>query len=139
MNLKEAINLSPYHRLLGLELEEVGKKEVKIKLPYKKELCGDDNETNIHGGVISTLIDVAACFAMINATGKDAPNIDLKVNYLRMAAGGDTLTAIAKAIKVGRTLGVADVEVRNQDNKLIAVGRSQLSNSSPARNELTKK
>ncbi|MEE9179795.1 MAG: PaaI family thioesterase, partial [Vicinamibacteria bacterium] len=52
----------------------------------------------------------------------NVPTIDLRVDYLRPARKGD-LVAIGRTVKVGRTIGVADVEVRDSNGALIAVGR----------------
>ena len=139
MDLEKLLLASPFHRWLGLQMVKITETEVHIRLPYKKEFAGSDEEVNIHGGVISSLIDISACFAMMNSAKRDAPNLNLEVHYTRMAAAGDELTAYAKTIKAGRTLGIADVEVRNQDDKLIAVGRSLLSTTAPERKILTKK
>jgi uncharacterized protein (TIGR00369 family) len=50
------------------------------------------------------------------------PTIDLRVDYLRPARRG-TLRALARAVKVGRTVGVADVELRDANDAVVAVGR----------------
>lgn len=138
MDLEELLNSSPFHRLLGLRWISAADKEIKIGLDYAKQLDGSDTGSNIHGGAIASLIDVAACFAMMNATRADAPNMNLEVHYTRMAAASDQLVATAQAVKVGRTVGISDVQVHNQDGKLIALGRSTLANAAPSRRNLTK-
>ncbi|KPM32055.1 Phenylacetic acid degradation-like protein [Croceitalea dokdonensis DOKDO 023] len=138
MDLKKLLQSSPFHRLLGLKWISSNMNEVVLGVDYKKELDGSDEGVNIHGGVIASLIDVSACFAMMNAIGGDAPNMNLEVHYTLMAASGDSLKATAKTLKVGRTIGIADVIVTNQDGKLIAVGRSTLANAAPSRDKLTK-
>ena len=54
---------------------------------------------------------------------RGVPTINLRIDYLRMAAGTD-LIARATAIKIGRSIGVVDVEVRDDDGRLIAIGRA---------------
>jgi uncharacterized protein (TIGR00369 family) len=54
--------------------------------------------------------------------------IDLRVDYLRPALRGD-LAAVARAVKVGRTVGVADVELRDQKGAVVAIGRGAYSTS----------
>jgi uncharacterized protein (TIGR00369 family) len=66
-----------------------------------------------HGGVIAGLADHAAGAAvstLLAADGRIAVTVDLHVNYLA-AANGDTLLAKGRALKVGGTIGVAQVEV----------------------------
>ena len=139
MDLKTLITQSPYHRWLGVELLEQEPGMVKVRLPYRAEFAGNDEATNIHGGVISALADITVCFAMMSQTGHDAPNVNLSVEYLRMVQTGMTLIATGRVVKAGRTLGVADVEIHTDGGKLIAVGRSTLINTAPNREQLTGK
>jgi uncharacterized protein (TIGR00369 family) len=128
---------SPYHQWLGVELVREQAGEVEVYLPYRDEFAGSADRTNIHGGIISTLADIAACFAMMSSTGYDTPNLDLRVDYLRMARAGTDLVAVAKTVKAGRTIGVADVEIRTPEGRVIAVGRSTLVTSALKRDTLT--
>lgn len=65
-----------------------------------------------HGGVVSGLADHAAGGAVSTAlpAGKIAVTIDLHVNFLA-PADGEALLARAKALQVGTTVSVANVEV----------------------------
>jgi uncharacterized protein (TIGR00369 family) len=137
--LKQMMVASPFHRWLGVELLRAADGEVEVRLPYRPEFSGNDEGTNIHGGVISTLADITACFAIMSATQNDAPNLDLRVDYLRMAPDGSDLIAIGKTIKAGRSIGVADVEIRTPDGRLVAVGRSTMATNVPSRDVLTSK
>lgn len=122
-DLARLMRSPPYHRWLGVELIRAKDGEVEVRLPYREEFLGDETGTNIHGGIISTLADIAGCFAVISAIGRDAPTVDLRVDYLRMARPGDTLIAEARTVKAGRTVGLADVEVRTERGRVIAVAR----------------
>ena len=68
------------------------------------------------------LIDIAGDYAIASKLGRGVPTIDLRVDYLRPARRGD-LRALARAVKVGRTVGVADVELRDANDAVVAVGR----------------
>ena len=81
------------------------------------------------GGIISALIDIAGDFAIASKLGLWVPTIDLRVDYLRPAREG-ALVALARAVKVGKTVGVADVELRNGQGAVVAVGRAAYSTSS---------
>jgi uncharacterized protein (TIGR00369 family) len=50
------------------------------------------------------------------------PTVDLRVDYLRPTRRG-RLTAIARTIKVGRRVSVADVEVKDEQGQVVAIGR----------------
>ena len=122
--LPDLLRRSPYHRLLGLEMVRVAPGEVVIRMPFREDLLAGDDEMGqyVHGGAIASLIDSAGDFAIIAAVGRDVPTIDLRVDYLRPAPKG-ALTATGRAIKAGRSLGVADIEVVGEDGTVIAVGR----------------
>ena len=70
-----------------------------------------------HGGVIAGLADHAAGGAVTTAlpTGRIAVTVDLHINFLS-PADGQSIIAKAKAIQVGKTVSVANVEVMNQGN-----------------------
>ncbi len=138
MDLITLMRASPYHQWLGVELTRQEPDEIEIRLPYRAEFSGSDEGTNIHGGIIATLADITACFAIVNKTGSDAPNIDLHLDYLRMAPDKSDLIAVGRAAKVGRTIGVADVEIRTPDGRLIAIARSKVTTNTPGRDTLTK-
>ncbi len=77
-----------------------------------------------HGGFIFMVADSAFAFAcncyddVTVASGAD-------VNFLYPARLGDELIAIARETQRGRRAGVYDVEVRNQDERLVAVFRGR--------------
>jgi uncharacterized protein (TIGR00369 family) len=120
----DTINLtdSPYQRFLGLTLVRYEPGLVEIRLPFKTEFLRADGSDWLHGGIVSALIDIAGDYAIVSQTGVGVPTIDLRIDYLRPARSGD-LVAIGRALKVGRTISVADVEVRDSRGEIVAVGR----------------
>jgi len=117
---------SPFHRLLGLTVTQVQSGEVEVVMPYSDRLLASTTAPYIHGGAIATLIDVAGNFAIIAAIGRDVPTIDLRVDYLRPVRRG-ALRAVGRAVKVGRRLGVADIEVFDETGQTVAIGRGLFS------------
>ena len=114
---------SPYMRFLGLKLEKSDKGRVELRLPFRDEFLRADGSDWLHGGVVSALIDIAGDYAVITETEVGVPTIDMRVDYLRPARRGDLL-ATARTLRVGRTVSVADVEVRDSQGTLVAVGRA---------------
>jgi uncharacterized protein (TIGR00369 family) len=121
---------SPFHRLLGLELVRAEDGVVEIRLPWRDDLGRADDSDWYHGGVLSALIDIAGDYAVASKLGRGVPTIDLRVDYLRPARRGE-LRATARAVKVGRTVGVADVELRDAQGAVVAIGRGAYSTSEP--------
>ncbi len=116
------IDDSPYQRFLGIETVRSEDGLVEIRLPFRDEFLRQDGSDWLHGGVVSALIDIAGDYAITTKAKGNVPTIDLRVDYLRPARKGD-LVAIGRTVKVGRTIGVADVEVRDLSGAVIAVGR----------------
>jgi uncharacterized protein (TIGR00369 family) len=114
---------SPYMRFLGLKLEKSAKGLVEIRLPFRDEFLRGDGSDWLHGGVVSALIDIAGDYAVVTEVGVGVPTIDMRVDYLRPARRGD-LIAVARTLRVGRTVSVADVEVRDDQGTTVAVGRA---------------
>lgn len=123
---------SPFMRFLGLEIIAAEKGKVEIRLPYREEFLRTDGSDWLHGGVVSALADIAGDYAVITETAPGVPTIDMRVDYLRPARRGD-LTALAKTVRVGRTVSVADVEIRDSSGTLVAVGRACYASPRPAK------
>jgi uncharacterized protein (TIGR00369 family) len=124
---------SPYHRFLDLKLTRYEDGLVEIVMPFREELLREDGSDWLHGGIIASLIDIAGDCAVYSRTGGDVPTVDLRIDYLRPAKRG-SLSAIGRIVKVGRRVGVADVEVRDEQGQVVAVGRGVY--ASPAQQRL---
>jgi len=131
--LQDWLQKPPYQQFLGLQAVSVDSHDgaVTIKLPFRREFQRSSDKPQIHGGVTSALIDIAGDYALAVRLGYGVPTIDLRVDFLRMAENTD-LVAKAHAVKVGRTIGVADVSVFDNRDRLIAVGRGTYSTTRPA-------
>jgi uncharacterized protein (TIGR00369 family) len=121
--IDEFFQHSPFGRHVGLELESVGEDRAEVTLPYSGSVAtaGDI----VHGGAISTLIDVAATAASWAATFDQPPQrwgtVSLSVNFVRPARA-DTLTAIAEVVRRGGSLCFSEVKVSDTNHRLIAHG-----------------
>ena len=82
-----------------------------------------DGSAQIHGGPLAALIDTAGDLAVAQTVGGAVPTIDMKVDYLRPVMG-DYVLARAQTRRVGRTVGVADIEILDAKNRLCAIGRA---------------
>ena len=73
--------------------------------------------------MLATIVDVAADFALtLTSEHLGLPTIDLRVDYLRVAKDSG-LDVVARTLKSGRTIGVADVEVFDSDARMCVGGR----------------
>lgn len=80
----------------------------------------------MHGGAIASLADHSMGIAFITLLGEAEvmTTIEMKFNLLGAPADGDTLSAAARVVKFGRTIGYAEVEVTSGAGKLLARGTS---------------
>jgi uncharacterized protein (TIGR00369 family) len=126
--VKLEVEHSPFHRLIGLELTRAAEGEVEMRLPWQEAFRREEGSDWYHGGVLSALIDIAGDYAIASKLRRWVPTIDLRVDYLRPAKEG-ALTAVARAVKIGRSVGVADVELRDGRGAVVAIGRGAYSTS----------
>ena len=110
-------------RDLGMTVNIVEPGVAEVRMTVNKNMVNGHNVC--HGGFIFSVADSAFAFAcncyndVTVASGAD-------INYLYPAKLDDVLVATARETHRGRRSGVYGVEVRNQDDRLIAVfsGRS---------------
>jgi uncharacterized protein (TIGR00369 family) len=79
----------------------------------------------LHGGIYCDLADAAMGFAYAATLGEGETftTIELKINFLR-AVRKATLTAEARVVKGGSTLGYVECEVTDETGKLVAKAAS---------------
>jgi uncharacterized protein (TIGR00369 family) len=79
----------------------------------------------LHGGVYCDLADAAMgmAYGATLGEGESFTTVELKINFLR-AVRQATLTAEARVVKAGSTLGYVECEVKDQQGKLVAKAAS---------------
>ena len=125
---KAAISRSRFHQLFQPEVLTISYDplELAIKMTMCEEFERQPGTDQWHGGTISSIIDITGCYALLLITSEPPPTINFRTDYLRPAVHTD-LTAIAKVRRAGRTIGVVDVDVIDDAERLIAVGRASYS------------
>lgn len=121
----ENIAATPFHqwlmpRLIAVD-EQLG--SVTIHLTLRPEFRRLPARPEIHGGVVAALIDISGHAAIAARLRHSVATIDMRVDYLRLA-GGNELRAIGNIIKVGRTIGIVDVQVEDDQGRMVAIGRA---------------
>ncbi len=117
--LREAFEEIPYARLLGMELGELRRGAATLHLEARDEL--KRNRGILHGGVVASLADTAAAFAILTLSepGQASTTIDLTVHYLRPLSEGRA-TARARVVRAGRRIMVISVDVFDEYQALAA-------------------
>ena len=126
----------PFNNLIGMEICHLCSERVEIKVPMKPELIGNFIHNNLHGGVISSVLDVAGgCMAVVGAYlrthGMDdearqavlskVGTIDLRVDYLRPGRG-EFFIASARLLRAGNKVAVTRMSFHSDSDELLAVG-----------------
>ena len=129
-------NRMPFDRLLGVKIDRLAMEEVKVMIEMREELIGNFIRGALHGGVISSLLDltgglIASVELLKNLEGKDIEEvgrriarvgtIDLRVDYLR-AGKGEYFIATGSILRKGSKVAVTRTELTNNKNLLIAAG-----------------
>ena len=108
--LQHELDHPPFHALFAPQAVSADPDAgvVVLRLPFQPSFRRSADSDFIHGGVIAAVID-------------------LRIDYLRPAPGKD-LIITAKTLRVGRSVGRADVEINTGPNTpLLAVGRGSFS------------
>ncbi len=125
------MDASPFILNTGMRITSVDhdSETLTMIMPLKPEFERQAGSGQFHGGPIASLIDTAGCFALIMILGHGVPTVNFRTDYLRPAINTD-LQAIATVRRVGRLVGIVDVDVFDDKEKLLAVGRGTFGSQS---------
>ena len=114
---RQFIEAIPHARDLGLQLVELENGVAVITMPYDKKLIGNPATGVVHGGAVSALMDTCSGAAVMSHP--DAPGgtatIDLRIDYMRTAKPGDTITATATCYHMTRSVAFVRVTAVDGD------------------------
>lgn len=108
----------PFDEFMGFEYERVSPTRMNVRLPL--QALHINSLGVVHGGVISTLADVAMSNLIEADEGvQRAMTVDLHITFLQPARGG-LLLAEAGITKQGRTMLYADCSIYDDEWQLVA-------------------
>jgi uncharacterized protein (TIGR00369 family) len=134
--IKEVYEELPFNRLLGLKVDYLTTNSACLKFRMRDELVGNYVQGILHGGVISAVLDAtggitATVSALERSEGigidevtkrlMKISTIDMRVDYLRPGKG-EAFFSKGTVMRTGRKVAVTRMELRNQQELLIAVG-----------------
>ncbi len=126
----------PFNILLGVKVESIDLDHVCVRIDMKDDLVGNFNKEILHGGVISSCLDltggiIAAAGVIKQMDGRSLEDIakrllgmstiDLRVDFLRHGKGRYFLTTGA-VLRTGNKVAVVRVQMHNDEGALIADG-----------------
>ena len=126
----------PFNQIIGLQLDDISSEKISMSFKMKKELIGNFIHQILHGGVISSVLDMVGGMAAMRSIilknqhaeeielseilGKTS-TIHININYVRPGKG-HTFTATAIVTHSGNKICFTTMELHNDTNKLIASG-----------------
>ena len=95
----------PHAQALGLEITDIQFAKAFGRAPYREEVVGDPETGVIAGGVIITLMDNLGGVAVVAALEEPTTvaTLDLRIDYMRPAAPGRDVLAMAHCYHVARS------------------------------------
>ena len=126
--LQKMLDGSPFIHFLGLKVIEAdpAKERVTMSCAFRPEFERGAGTGQWHGGPIAAIIDTVGDYALIMSLRRPLPTINFRVDYLRPAIKTRLITT-AKVRRAGKSVGVVDVDVFNEQKALVAVGRATYS------------
>lgn len=123
--VQEMIGRSKFHQLFQPQVVAVDNDAAELTIQYAMSdaLERQPDTDQWHGGAISAIIDTTGCYALALVAGEPLPTINFRTDYLRPAINTN-LKALGKIRKAGRRVGVVDVDVFDDQSRLVAVGRA---------------
>lgn len=117
----------PFNRHLGVKVAGCEPGRAHLTLPFKDHFVGDPLRPALHGGVLSTMVDVSGGLAvwtnLLDPRGR-VSTIDLRIDYLRPARL-ETVDAVAVVVRQGNRVAVVDVRLFHpqRSEETIATGK----------------
>ncbi|MDP3158397.1 MAG: PaaI family thioesterase [Reyranella sp.] len=126
--LQAMLDRSPFIAFLGLKITEADPAQelVTMSCAMRPEFERGAGTGQWHGGPIAAIIDTVGDYALIMALRRGLPTINFRVDYLRPAIK-TSLTSTARVRRAGKSVGLVDVYVFNDQKALVAVGRATYS------------
>ncbi|MCP4319629.1 MAG: PaaI family thioesterase [Hyphomicrobiales bacterium] len=134
-DIQEQISRSLYHQLFRPQVLEVDNDQqtLLLKVRWCPEFERQPDTDQWHGGVIASLVDITGCYALMLVAAGPMLTLNFSTDFLRLAQNTD-LTAKAKVRRSGRTAGFVDVDIYDDGEKLVAVGRACYAIKPPQQN-----
>jgi uncharacterized protein (TIGR00369 family) len=118
------LDASPFIKFMKVRVVtlDTAQDRIVMRMPLRPEFERRAGTGQFHGGAIASLIDLAGDYAIVMKVGAGVPTVNFRTDFLRPAMNTD-LIATAQVRRAGRTIAVVDIDVHDEDKRLIAIGR----------------
>jgi acyl-CoA thioesterase len=107
-----------FSKWLGIELVEIGEGISVLRMKVRKEMLNGFDV--LHGGITYSLADSSLAFAS-NSYGRKSMSIETSISHTLSCKDGDVLTTKTVERSLTNRIGIYDISVINQDNKVVAL------------------
>lgn len=116
--VQNMFNNDAYSKWLGIEVLEIGEGISSLRMTVRKEMLNGFDV--LHGGITYSLADSALAFAS-NAYGRKSMSVETSISHTLSCKEGDVLTTKTVERSLSNRIGVYDISVTNQDDKVVAL------------------
>ena len=102
--LQQLVDAARLHRELEMRVQSAGGGRVVIEAVAGAAHLNAEGSGVVHGGIVATLLDAAATFALIALDGDDWSTVDLRIDYLRPVPAGPLMVS-GEVVHAGRRVG----------------------------------
>ena len=107
-----------FSQWLGVELLAIGKGFCTLQMVVRRDMLNGFGV--MHGGASFSLADSAFAFAS-NSHGRVSVSIETNISHTAAVKEGDVLTATARELNLSSRLGIYEVPITNQHQKIVAL------------------
>jgi uncharacterized protein (TIGR00369 family) len=115
----------PHSHALGMQIADLGQGCATVTMAWDARFVGDPVTGVIHGGAVSALMDTASGAAVMchPAGPKGTATLGLRIDYMRPATTGQTITAHAECYHITRSVAFVRVTATDDDTaRPVAMG-----------------
>ena len=109
---------------VGIEFTEVGENHISAKMPVDHRTVQPFRI--LHGGasmVLAETLGSIASASVVDIKTKNVVGLEINANHLRSVKEGNWVYGTATPIHVGRKTHVWQIEIKNEEEKLVCVSR----------------
>lgn len=114
---RQFFEMIPHSRDLGMVLTVMGEGIAVITMPYDERLIGDPETGVISGGAVSAVMDTCCGAAVMSHPSNPGgtATIDLRIDYMRAATPGQSITTRAVCYHVTRSVAFVRATAMDDD------------------------